>query len=341
MGVHSCVKLIDSKNSRITAIEINVSINNLSSSILLASVYMPVDPGSNSDEDFEFVCGCLNALITDSHVSGYIFAGDFNFRPNSTRLDFIVDCLAPHCAVMADLCILEANNFTYISDVHSTTSWIDHIIVNHSLLCKISCMSIDYDSVASDHRPLSFKFDAETSIGPTATNDVSDADITYISNWEACSMANRSSYSAGLDELLQSVHMPSLCCIDKCTDSSHKKDIDQYLESICGQPLAQSFGGWDSANAQSLSEILVFPAVCYGLEIALSHRQKSDIAAQDVVHADASAAHGKGLPGFDRQRAQLIDTVSDENESGVGGIKFFVGLLDDKSFHVHPPSEFM
>ena len=230
----ACVKLIDSKNSRITAIEINVSINNLSSSILLASVYMPVDPGSNSDEDFEFVCGCLNALITDSHVSGYIFAGDFNFRPNSTRLDFIVDCLAPHCAVMADLCILEANNFTYISDVHSTTSWIDHIIVNHSLLCKISCMSIDHDSVASDHRPLSFKFDAETSIGPTATNDVSDADITYISNWEACSMANRSSYSAGLDELLQSVHMPSLCCIDKCTDSSHKKDIDQYLESICG-----------------------------------------------------------------------------------------------------------
>ena len=117
----------------------------------------------------------------------------------------------------------------------------------------------------------------------------------------------------------------------------HSKQIRSKLV----QPLAQSFGGWDSANAQSLSEILVFPAVCYGLEIALSHRQKSDIAAQDVVHADASATHGKGLPGFDRQRAQLIDTVSDENESGVGGIKFFVGLLDDKSFHVHPPSEFM
>ena len=47
-------------------------------------------------------------------------------------------------------------------------------------------------------------------------------------------VANWSSYASGLDELLQTVCMPSLCCIDKCTDSSHKKDINQYLQSICG-----------------------------------------------------------------------------------------------------------
>ena len=63
------VNLVDSKNSRITAIQINASVNNLLNSILLAYVYMPVDSGCNSDEDFEFVCGCINALIVDSHVS--------------------------------------------------------------------------------------------------------------------------------------------------------------------------------------------------------------------------------------------------------------------------------
>jgi hypothetical protein len=58
---------------------------------------MPVDPGCNSDEDFEFVCGCVNALIVDSHVIlTYIIAGEFNLRPNSMRLEFIINCLVPH-----------------------------------------------------------------------------------------------------------------------------------------------------------------------------------------------------------------------------------------------------
>ena len=182
------VKLVDSKNSRITAVEVNMSVNNVLSTILLASVYMPsVDPGNNFDEDFEFVCGCLNALITDSHVSGYIFAGDFNSRPVSTRLDFIVDCLAPHHAVVADLCLMDANNFTYISDAHSTTSWIDHIIVNRSLLSIITCMSVDYNSVVSDHRPLSFSFDAAIAISSSVTSHVFNTDTAYACNWEACS----------------------------------------------------------------------------------------------------------------------------------------------------------
>ena len=66
-----------------------------------------------------------------------------------------------------------------------------------------------------------------------------------------------------------------------------------------------------------------------------------DKTSQDIVHANAAGAYWKAFLGFDRQRAQIIDTVSDEHESGIGGIKFFVGLLDDDAFHVHLPSEFV
>ena len=51
------VKLVKCNNPRITAIELTVSLNENLVTILLASVYMPVDVcGGQTDEDFEFVC---------------------------------------------------------------------------------------------------------------------------------------------------------------------------------------------------------------------------------------------------------------------------------------------
>ena len=54
-SVAANVKLVNSTSPRITAVELKLSLNNTLTSILIASVYMPVDPGCNSDEDFEFV----------------------------------------------------------------------------------------------------------------------------------------------------------------------------------------------------------------------------------------------------------------------------------------------
>jgi len=58
---------------------------------------MPTDPGCvNADEDFEFIYGCLYALVADSQASNYIFAGDLNFSPFSNRHDVIINFMAPH-----------------------------------------------------------------------------------------------------------------------------------------------------------------------------------------------------------------------------------------------------
>jgi hypothetical protein len=90
-----------------------------------------------------------------------------------------------------------------------------------------------------------------------------------------------------------------------------------------------------------LPEIVVFPAVGHGLEIALPNGKESDIAAKDIVHANTPGTYRKAFPGLNRQRAQLIDAMADEYESGIGGIKFFVRLFDDEALHVHLPSEFV
>ena len=123
------IKLMKNVCSRVTAVEINVLINKVATTLLLASVYMPTDTGAATDEDFEFVCGCINALIVDSNASSYIFVGDFNFRFDSPRYNFILNCLSSHCAVLADQTLLNADSFTYVSDCHNMTSWIDHICI--------------------------------------------------------------------------------------------------------------------------------------------------------------------------------------------------------------------
>ena len=105
------IKLVDNTNSRITAVELTVIINAVTTTLLLASIYMPVDPGCQQDEDFEFVCGCLDALITDSNACGYILAGDFNFRPNSERHNFILNSLSSHGAITADISIMDVSSY--------------------------------------------------------------------------------------------------------------------------------------------------------------------------------------------------------------------------------------
>ena len=86
---------------------------------------MPTDPGCiNADEDFEYICGCLSALVFDSQVFSYFFAGDFNFHSFSDRYDFILTCLAPYRTVLADLCNMDDSTFTYVSDCHNAMSWI-------------------------------------------------------------------------------------------------------------------------------------------------------------------------------------------------------------------------
>jgi len=57
--------------------------------------------------------------------------------------------------------VMDANSFTYVSDCHRTTSWLDRVPVNHSLFNAISGMAVEYDYVSSDHRPLKFDFIAK------------------------------------------------------------------------------------------------------------------------------------------------------------------------------------
>jgi len=133
-------------------------------SALVASVYMPV-ANTDTDQDFEFICGLLSALILDCDVNAFLFAGDFNFQFSSSRHDFFLNSLKHHTICSADNRYLNQDSFTYLSDCHNTTTWIDHVFPNVSLLPVFQDMSVSYGIVGSDHRSICFNISADVTSG--------------------------------------------------------------------------------------------------------------------------------------------------------------------------------
>ena len=61
-----------------------------------------------------------------------------------------------HDLSILDQDILPDNSFTYLTDCHGTTSWIDHCLCSFSLHHIITQMEVMHNVITSDHRPLAF-----------------------------------------------------------------------------------------------------------------------------------------------------------------------------------------
>lgn len=222
------INCITVDSPRITAVNLTVDINSRSTAILIASVYMPVDDDVFDDE-FEFVCGALSAMMVDTNVNHFIFAGDFNFRFLTNRHSFIMNSLSDYNVKCADQTYLLPDSFTYVSDVHNTTSWLDHVLVNSQLLNNIDNMCVNYNSIASDHKPVIFNVRAvaHSQLQPAAD----DSDSLIVPDWDACTYLELSNYAAHLDQLLALVTVPDHCG-DTCSNINHMCILDNYYRQV-------------------------------------------------------------------------------------------------------------
>lgn len=227
------IRYIHCDSKRVTACTLNVSVNNVECPILIASVYMPTfDHTEINDLEFEDVVGCLSALICDCSVSGYLLCGDFNFQFNTTRHKMFMDILSRHNAVSADEHFLDKDSFTYISDSHATVSWLDHVYINAPLLSAVSDLKVLYDCICSDHRPLQFVLHAVLEVADRTHGQES---VCQVPDWIKCNQNDLDYYATYLANLLQQqqLFMPSVCCVNNCTNVDHHVDIDMYLSKIC------------------------------------------------------------------------------------------------------------
>ena len=225
--LNTVIKFVKTDNPRITAVTLNTAIDGQKTPMLLASVYMPVSC-PDTDSDFEFICGLLNALILECDVNSFVLVGDFNFSLNSQRHDIFMNILNCHKVFCVDSQCLDDDSFTFVSDCHNTTSWIDHVFTNTSLLPVFQDMSVIYDVVASDHRPLQFAI--TVNVSPENVEIDTNNPVT-IADWKSSNEHDHKSYQLFLCNLLQSVHVPR-CFKSNCCEVSHCRNIDLYYSEI-------------------------------------------------------------------------------------------------------------
>ena len=136
---------------------------------------------------------------------------------NLNKLDFI------------DKCLLPSSSFTFISQAHGTTSWLDHCITTADGRSIISDAYITDNVVCSDLFPLTVN---------VLCNIDSKFDCGYkrkqvnLPKWRTASDLDKSAYTICTNENLSNICIPInalLCKQSNCT--THCKDMDLFYNS--------------------------------------------------------------------------------------------------------------
>ena len=102
--------------------------------------------------------GNISALIENSDISNFIIVGGFNSAVDTSFESELLEFCSSYDLSISDYDFYggDSGQFTYmyVSDAHSTTSWLDHIICSHGIKSKVASMNILDKIPSSDHLPL-------------------------------------------------------------------------------------------------------------------------------------------------------------------------------------------
>ena len=103
----------------------------------------------------EYICK-LSALIDEVSTSNLILLGDFNAAVNTRFVSELVDLCTRYSLIISDYITYgqDSGQFTYVSDAHHSTFWLDHIVCSHDIYSKLTLITIHDELPSSDHLPI-------------------------------------------------------------------------------------------------------------------------------------------------------------------------------------------
>ena len=204
---------------------------------MFINIYMSCDCADNGDE-FLMYLGKTNDF-TESYPTPYIYVVEyFNvnlFVRGHTMISKFVGHLTDFCAeekvILADVHLLNDNSFTYISPVHNSVSWLDHIITTATGFDIISNIAIIHYLVSSDHLPIVVQLDCNCLhvTGYQDTQSKSHIDWS-VPNDEAITSYNNNSAKAISKLILD--YDPLMYTNVSCCDNEHRLSIDKTYMNI-------------------------------------------------------------------------------------------------------------
>ena len=199
--------------------------------LLFITVYLPYE----CDMHYDDCCFYLSKLqcTIDSAQTPYIFIlGDFNADIQSTSMfgAELIDFCNNNNLCFIDKEKLPPDSFTFVSQAHGTTSWIDHCITTTSGQSITSNVSIIDDIVCSDHFPLCIEIVCDVNKLHYATPEITPK-ITV--KWHTANEVDKQRYNTKTKQIASTIVLPTdalLCKNTNCTE--HHDDIDNFYDSI-------------------------------------------------------------------------------------------------------------
>ena len=123
-SIGACIQ-VHKYNNRV----MGIAFDNGSRKLLAVNIYMPYDNMSRNSENYdEFIgyLGMVHSITQESDVSSVYLIGDWN--ADSVFGSELSSFCTEHSYVISDIEHLgiDSGSFTFISEAHGSTSWIDH-----------------------------------------------------------------------------------------------------------------------------------------------------------------------------------------------------------------------
>ena len=239
---------------------LGVTITLDSEQLYFISTYIPYQCNDNFDLYLEYI-GKISALIDECHSSNIIILGDFNAAVGTLFESELLELCKIYKLVISDYNVYgrESGQYTYVSDSHFSTSWLDHLICNHDMNLKLSSVKILDKLPCSDHLPLS----AELSINSPCSVI---SDIKYPSprskatfSWSKVTEHDTLQYrNSTFNNLKIIIMLPVTKCTDpNCTLIDHRQQIGKLYSKMCCALLDSSHETIPSKNDNGCRDFIV------------------------------------------------------------------------------------
>ena len=224
-SLSSHVSIVSFEDERLLGLQISC---NDGKNVLLVNVYLPYDCPDNR-ELFDEYMGKLNSIVEENPTNYLCFICDFNADPRGPAFAKIQQLCTEHALSVVDVDRLHLNSFTYVSDCHHSTSWLDHAVMTAACKGLVRSIAIDYGAAIRDHIPLCI----ELNCCPAPVNNDHKSAFCSRALWDRASSDNIEHYAGETDKLLGTVNIPAsaiLCKNVHCT--SHYEDIHTLYTEV-------------------------------------------------------------------------------------------------------------
>ncbi len=204
--------------------------------VLILSVYLPCDVPENTDL-YQMYLAKIEDIV-DSHPTPYVMViGDFNANICSKRetrkcAKLLINFCDEQSLIMSDKVLLKADTFTFYSEAHKSTSWIDHVVCTRSMHEIILDIKVLRDYVTSDHIPIVVKIGISNM---SRLNVGVKKPPSYSVRWSNLSSSEKNRYSDLTFHLLSGIIPDSnlmSCVKEDCTSKDHRLGIDKLYHGI-------------------------------------------------------------------------------------------------------------